>query len=100
MAPILSFEAQLWLWNAQKGSWHFLTVPAEYAPLIKSFAIHERGFGSVPVRVTIGDSSWKTSVFPDSKSGTYILPVKAAVRKVEKLEVVVPFVVTISLLDL
>jgi hypothetical protein len=40
----------------------------------------------VPVKATIGKTSWRTSIFPDSKSGSYVLPVKAGVRKKEKLE--------------
>ena len=38
-----------------------------------------RGFGSVRVEATIGDVTWRTSVFP-MKEG-YILPVKAQVRR-------------------
>ncbi|MFC1733311.1 DUF1905 domain-containing protein, partial [candidate division KSB1 bacterium] len=40
-------------------------------------------FGSVPVEVTVGGTTWETSVFPNSKDGTYILPVKAPVRRKE-----------------
>lgn len=45
-----------------------------------------RGFGSIKVRVTVGNSSWDTSVFPD-KSGVYLLPLKAPVRKAEQIQV-------------
>ncbi len=44
-----------------------------------------RGFGSVRVEATIGKTSWKTSIFPDSRSGTYLLPLKASVRRAEDL---------------
>ena len=44
------------------------------------------GFGSVRIAVTVGITSWKTSIFPDSKTGTYLLPVKEAVRAAEELE--------------
>ena len=37
------------------------------------------------VRVTVGSSTWSTSVFP-SKDGTFLLPVKKAVRQAEDLE--------------
>jgi len=43
-------------------------------------------FGSVRVAVTIGTTSWRTSIFPDSKTGTYLLPVKKEVRDAEKLQ--------------
>ena len=45
----------------------------------------KRGWGSLPVTVTIGKTSWKTSIFPDAKAGAYLLPLKADVRKKEKI---------------
>ncbi len=50
------------------------------------FAEISRGWGSLRVEVRIGATTWKTSVFPDKKSGTYILPVKADVRKKENIK--------------
>lgn len=35
------------------------------------------------VSVSIGGSRWTTSLFPDSKRGTYVLPIKKAVRVAE-----------------
>jgi Domain of unknown function (DUF1905) len=80
----------LWLWNPGKGSWHFLTIigtaeaELRYAAMMAGGGAR-RGFGSIKVRATIGDTSWNTSVFPDKTSGGFILPVKAAVRKAEGL---------------
>jgi hypothetical protein len=81
-----TFKARLWIWNAQKGSWHFVSLPRDISAEIKDgYPFKSKGFGSVPVTVTIGETEWKTSIFPDSKRGQYILPIKAAVRKVENL---------------
>jgi hypothetical protein len=35
------------------------------------------------VQVTVGGSKWTTSIFPDSVRGSYVLPIKRAVRKAE-----------------
>jgi len=71
----------LWLWSGEQASWHFLTVPEEEANEIRAEGLANRGgFGSVRVEARIGDVSWRTSVFPQ-KSGGYILPVKASVRR-------------------
>jgi hypothetical protein len=51
----------------------------------KVFGDMKRGWGSLPVTVTIGSTSWKTSIFPDSKLGVYLLPVKSEIRKKENI---------------
>jgi len=43
-----------------------------------------RGFGSVKVIVTLGDSQWQTSLFPN-KDGSWFLPIKKPVRVAEGL---------------
>lgn len=40
---------------------------------------------SFRAEVTIGSTTWRTSVFPDAKRATYLLPVKRAVRQAEGL---------------
>lgn len=47
------------------------------------FGKNARGWGSLPVVVTLGKTSWKTSIFPDKREGAYLLPLKADVRKKE-----------------
>lgn len=42
---------------------------------------HSRGFGSVPVEVRGTGVAWRTSLFPDRKSGTFILPLKKQIRQ-------------------
>ena len=79
---MITVTAPLWLWSGGQGSWHFLTVPEGQAIEIRahSFGSSRRGFGSVRVEATINGVRWRTSVFPQ-KSGGYILPVKAEVRR-------------------
>lgn len=77
-------SAVLWKYGGPV-SWYFLTLPTEVANRIRPHAA-KVGFGSVRVQACIGDTAWKTSLFPDKKSGSYVLPVKAEVRKKELLE--------------
>ena len=79
---MISFTSLLLVWRGEAaGRWYFLTVPEDQSVEIKAHALGSpRGFGSVRVEATIGDVTWKTSVFPLS-SGGYLLPVKAEVRK-------------------
>lgn len=86
--------AQLWLWKSDKApaSWHFLSIGGEVAEAIHALALmrrlesgRKRGWGALKVHVTIGTTSWDTSIFPDKSSGGWLLPVKSAVRKAEAL---------------
>ncbi len=68
------------------SAWRFLGLPIKTAKEIKEkFGKKARGWGSLPVSVTIGQSTWGTSIFPDTKSGTYVLPLKAQIRKKEDI---------------
>ena len=81
------FTAELWRHGEMPGAWYFLTIPADAADEIKARSHGERrGFGSVRVQATIGQTTWATSIFPDTKSASYLLPVKAAVRRKTGIE--------------
>ncbi|GAA2505938.1 DUF1905 domain-containing protein [Nocardia seriolae] len=85
--PGYSFTAELWEWEAQ-ASWFFVSLPETVADDIDELYGHTAaGFGSIKVQVTVGDTRWSTSIFPDGKRGTFVLPVKKAVRVAEGLEV-------------
>lgn len=80
---MITVTAPLWLWSGEGGSWHFVTIPAEEAVEIRLESAASgirRGFGSVRVEATVNGVAWKTSIFPQ-KSGSYLLPVKAKVRR-------------------
>ena len=75
----MTSEAEIWLAEAE-AAWHFVTVPADLADEVRARTAGRRPFNSVPVRATVGSTSWETSIFADRKSGSYLLPVKATVR--------------------
>ncbi len=73
----------VWLWQGD-SAWHFVTLAQEIADEIRDLSASvPRGFGSVRVRVTIGETTWSTSVFPDKESGSFIFPLKKEVRERE-----------------
>ncbi len=80
------FEAPLWRYDGP-AAWYFITLPKELGADIKdAFGGMTGGFGSLRVEVTVGGTTWRTSIFPDTRSASYVLPVKASVRKAESLE--------------
>ena len=81
------FTSEMVIWTPKKGAaWHFIPVPKDDADHMRFFAAHlVRGFKSLKVNVTIGETSWRTSVFTSTDRGTYILPIKKLVRDREGL---------------
>ncbi len=92
------FKVKVWLYPGKNAAWHFVTVPKKESDKIKKkCGKNTRGWGSLPVSVTIGATVWKTSLFPDRKSGTYILPLKVEVRRKEDIEAGDSIAVSITL---
>ena len=80
-----TFTSELWEWTG-KAAWHFFSLPEEITDEIdERHSSDAAGFGSVKVEVTIGWTTWEFSRFRDPKRGTFILPVKTAVRTAEDL---------------
>lgn len=85
------FTGKVWIWQARKGEkpmrWFFVSIEGEAAAALKLASLGlTAGFGSFPVRATIGTTTWRTSIFPQSRAGGWILPLKADVRKREGIE--------------
>jgi hypothetical protein len=80
----VAFEGELWFWKGP-APWHFITVPDDQCPALEDAAsMVSYGWGMVPVTARIGATSWTTSLWP--KDGRYLVPIKAWVRKKERLE--------------
>jgi hypothetical protein len=80
---IYTITAEVWLHPGEAG-WHFVTLPPEIADDVRArTAASARPFGSVPARISIGSTTWSTSLFADTKSTSYLLPLKETVRRRE-----------------
>ena len=78
-------KTAVWLYPGMAG-WHFVTTPEDVtADINHLFGDKKRGWGSIRVKATIGKTTWETSIFPDKKTNAYLLPIKAEVRKKEKI---------------
>ena len=79
----LSFQGELCYWRGP-APFHFITMPDDPSAAVRAVsAIVSYGWGVIPVRVRIGATVWETSLFP--KDGRYLVPIKDAVRKAERL---------------
>lgn len=83
---LISATGPVWQWRPAEapGGWFFLTVDGQAAAEVRYAALGRTGgFGSVKVTARIGDTEWRTSLFPHRESGGFLLPLKAEVRRRE-----------------
>ena len=81
----LSFTGDVWEWRGP-APYHFVWVPAEECLTLHELATAvSYGWGMIPVRASIGATEWQTSLWP--KEGRYVVPLKDAVRRAERLDV-------------
>lgn len=80
----LSFTGTVGFWKGP-APWFYVTVPDPESAQIESVAaMVTYGWGVIPVTATVGDTTWATSLFP--KDGSYLVPLKAAVRTAEHID--------------
>lgn len=80
-----SFSATLYK-DYSKGAWSFVSVPKDISAEIRTqFGWQEEGWGRLKAQAQIGESTWETAIWFDSKAQLYLLPVKSEIRKKEKL---------------
>ena len=92
-ADLIKYEfiAKPFLYQANDScgcGWHFVSFPKDLAKEIRAnHKWQEEGWGRMKATVKIGGSEWKTSIWFDTKQDTYLLPVKAEIRKKEEIEI-------------
>jgi hypothetical protein len=80
-----SFTSEVIEWRGP-APFYFIETPAKIAPEIKAIAADKSyGWGVLHAMVTIKNETFKTALFP--KQGTYLVPLKNAVRLPLALEV-------------
>ena len=83
---MIKVKGKIWKYRGI-GGWHFVTINKTTSARIMSMnKMPRRGFGSIRVKVKIGTTEWKTSIFP-TKERTYLLAIKADVRKKEGIDI-------------
>lgn len=81
-----TFDGEVFKSEAE-GGWHFIQLPLDLGEELAKIATGSgmRGrWGSLKVEATVGHTTWNTSIFPDDE-GSFLLPVKAEVRKAEEV---------------
>lgn len=82
---IIEFTGEIIYWRGPAPH-NFVAVPEEQSQNIKAVSNYVTyGWGVIPVTARIGNTEWKTSLFP--KNGLYLVPIRVSVREAENLEV-------------
>ncbi|MEI7847825.1 MAG: DUF1905 domain-containing protein [Chloroflexota bacterium] len=80
----IEFSGIIWYWRGP-SPFYFVTVPVEQASSLKAVSgLVTYGWGMIPVEAKIGQTRWTTSLF--AKDGSYVVPIRANVRRVENLD--------------
>jgi hypothetical protein len=80
----LSFEGEVIEWRGP-APFYFVALPSEHVDEVRYAArLASYGWGVVPVEATVGDITFRTSLFP--REGGYLLPLKVSVRQEGKLD--------------
>lgn len=80
----MEFSGNIIYWRGP-APWYFVPIPEQQSEEIRDISnLVTYGWGVIPVQVQVGDTQWTTSLFP--KDGVYLVPIKASIRKAEKLE--------------
>jgi hypothetical protein len=81
---VLEFAGEIFLWRGP-SPYFFVTVPDEPSAALESASpTVSYGWGCIPVTAHLGETTWRTSLFP--KDDRYLVPLKVAVRKAEGVD--------------
>jgi hypothetical protein len=80
------FACVLKRYPSSAATWYVVTIGEPVAEKIhRRYHGRHGGFRSLPVSVTIGSTTWRTALFYDSGAKSYLLFIKASVRRLEGL---------------
>jgi hypothetical protein len=86
MSARYEFAGTLWR-SKGAAAWCFATLPQDLSAQVRTLAGGLlNSFGSLRVIAQLGRTSWKTSLFFDTKANAFLLPVKAEVRRKENVD--------------
>ncbi len=90
-----TFEGTTWQSTPLAG-WNFVSLPLDLSKEIRThLQWQEEGWGRLKVVASINNSEWGTAIWFDTKRNTYLLPLKAEVRKKQNIHLNQSLVVTL-----
>ena len=103
MTETLCATLPLRRWQGEKATYHLVTFTGDEAEALTGHALMQkletgrrRGFGSLKVIARIGDTEWKSSVFPQSRQSEWVLLIARKIMRAEDLVPGEPVTVSIT----
>lgn len=85
MNKTYKIKNKVWRWPGA-GGWHFVYVDKNLTEELKKKGFkHKYGSGFLAITATVGKTSWDTALFPHTKEKTYLVSLKASIRKKEQI---------------
>ena len=81
-SKMFTIQGKVVRYTVEPASWYFVYVDDETTRVIRAARTKTVGFQYVPVEANIGETTWRTTLFP-TKEGPYLLALKAKVRQTE-----------------
>ena len=92
MSETLTANLPLKRWEGDRGTYHLVTFSGPEAEALGAHALMERlemgqrrGFGSIKLTARIGDTEWRTSVFPQKRQSEWVLLISKKVMRAQDL---------------
>ncbi|MRI01593.1 DUF1905 domain-containing protein [Kriegella sp. EG-1] len=80
------FTSKMWQHDSP-GGWYFVSLPIIISKEIReNLGWQEEGWGRMKSFAAIEEVQWDTAIWFDSKSDTYVLPIKSEIRKKAGIE--------------
>lgn len=80
MSVVLAIQSELQVFEATRGSWHYVILPERATAELLTFRQTQPKTRHTPSRITISDLTWNTNLIPDKERG-WLFVIKAEVRK-------------------
>ncbi|CAL2058504.1 DUF1905 domain-containing protein [Tenacibaculum sp. 190524A05c] len=82
-----TFSGKLWR-HSPNGGWYFVSLPKDISKEIRTQnQWMEEGWGRLKATAEILNLQWNTSIWFDTKIETYLLPIKADIRRKTKIKI-------------
>lgn len=81
-SKMFTIQGKVVRYTVEPASWYFVYIDDDTTRAIRVARTKTVGFQYVPVEASIGETTWRTTLFP-TKEGPYLLALKAKVRQTE-----------------